>query len=355
MRTRTRRQGPATSGGRRALVAGVACAAAVSALAVAPAQAAHATQAKQAAQAAQAAQAPQAPRSARATVRAKVVGTVWGDKAADAASRDTSGAYDPRKDAGSLYSLVRGIHADAVWATKDAKGKAVTGQGVTVAVVDSGVRGVPGLDAPGKLVQGPDLSLESNNDALSRLDTFGHGTHLAGIIGARDRSVAVDARTGGVRADPKKVLGVAPGAGLLGLKLATTDGSTDVSQVIAALDWVAAHRHDRGMDVRVINLSFGTTAVQPYQVDPLAAAAEHAWRKGIVVVVSGGNQGASAGSLTNPAIDPYVIAVGAADPQGRTSWATPKVADFSSRGTAARHVDLLAPGRSVVSLRTSGS
>jgi serine protease AprX len=109
------------------------------------------------------------------------------------------------------------------------------------------------------------------------------------------------------------------------------------------------------MDVRVINLSFGTTAVQPYQIDPLAAAAEHAWRKGIVVVVSGGNQGTTAGSLTNPAIDPYVIAVGAADPQRRTSWATPTVADFSSRGTKARHVDLLAPGRSVVSLRTPGS
>jgi serine protease AprX len=88
----------------------------------------------------------------------------------------------------------------------------------------------------------------------------------------------------------------------------------------------------------------------------LAAAAENAWRHGLVVVVSGGNEGADAGGLTNPAIDPYVIAVGASDPHGdRQGWRTPVVADFSSRGTAARHVDLLAPGRSIVGLRDPGS
>ena len=68
-----------------------------------------------------------------------------------------------------------------------------------------------------------------------------------------------------------------------------------------------------GTRVRVINLSYGTDSVQAYQNDPLAAAAENAWKHGLVVVTSAGNSGGDTGRLTNPAIDPYVLAVGAAD------------------------------------------
>ncbi len=286
----------------------------------------------------------------------KTQGTTWGDSQADAAGKDAKGNNVASLDPGSLFTLSYAVRARDVWNMKDASGRAVTGKGVTVALVDSGVEAVPGLDAPGKVVRGPDLSLESNSDALAGHDTFGHGTHLAGIIAARD-TVPVDSKTGAPKTDDmSKQLGVAPDAQLLALKLATTDGSTDVSQVIAALDWVAQHRTDNGMNVRVVNLSFGTGSIQPYQVDPLAAAAEHAWKRGLVVVVSGGNGGALAGSLTDPAIDPYVIAVGASDPRGTaTGWISPSVADFSSVGTAARHVDLVAPGRSVASLRDPGS
>jgi serine protease AprX len=285
-----------------------------------------------------------------------VHGTIWGDKSVDKASLDAYGKNDAKKDPGSLYTITTAIGARALWQTKDSLGQPITGQGVTVAVVDSGVAAVPGLDALGKIVRGPDLSLEANSTQALSFDTFGHGTHLASIIGARD-AAAVDPTTGALNvADPTAQLGVAPGARLLALKLAATDGSTDVSQVIAALDWVTQHRNDNGMRVRVVNLSFGTQALQSYQVDPLAAAAENAWRHGLVVVVSGGNEGASAGGLTNPAIDPYVIAVGASDPQGKVNgWKKPVVADFSSQGTAVRHVDLLAPGRSIVGLRDPGS
>ena len=150
---------------------------------------------------------------------------------------------------------------------------------------------------------------------------------------------------------------MAPDAELLSLKLATTDGSADVSQVIAALNWITEHQTNAdGSPVRVVNLSFGTDSVQPYQLDPLAAAAENAWRHGLVVVVAGGNEGADAGQLTDPAIDPYVLAVGASDSQNTVAgWKSPAVAPFSSAGSAQRHVDLLAPGTSVVSLRAPGS
>ena len=280
----------------------------------------------------------------------------WGSALADKVSKDATGLYQPQQDPGSLFTVTTAIGARAVWGQKDAAGRAITGQGVTVALLDSGVSPVAGLTGAGKVVAGPDLSLEAGNPAVGGLDTFGHGTHLAGIIAADD-AVAFDPKTGAPLATtPASELGVAPGAGLLAVKLATATGTTDVSEVIAGLDWVSEHAHDNGMNVRVVNLSFGTDSLQPYQVDPLAAAAENAWHHGIVVVVSGGNEGPTAGRLTDPAIDPYVIAVGASDPNlAVNGWKSPTVASFSSSGTAARHVDLLAPGTSITSLRDPGS
>jgi serine protease AprX len=261
-------------------------------------------------------------------------------------------ASDPA-GAGSLAGVTGAIGARSVWGQIDEAGRAITGQGVTVAVLDSGVEAVPGLDSPGKILRGPDLSMHATRRDAPSFDTFGHGTYLAGIIAAKD-PVQLDPQTGAPDpADDTAELGIAPDARILALKLAPTDGTTDVSQVIAALDWVTQHRADN--NVRVVNLSFGTAALAPYQVDPLVAAAERAWDSGLVVVTSGGNDGRGAGSLTSPAIDPRLIAVGASD---TTRWATGRslsVAEFSSRGTPDRHVDLVAPGRSIVGLRAPGS
>jgi len=105
----------------------------------------------------------------------------------------------------------------------------------------------------------------------------------------------------------------------------------------------------------VLNLSFGTNSVQDARLDPLSYAAEIAWTKGIVVVVSGGNDGRDQPRLTNPAINPFVIAVGAADLNGTTTFDDDTVPAFSSRGDASRRVDLVAPGASIVSLRSPGS
>jgi serine protease AprX len=294
--------------------------------------------------------------SARSPLSGAWTAAKWGDPATDAKAKDKQGKNAPSQDAGSLATVTTAIGARDVWKSKDSAGRAVTGQGVTVALLDSGVDGaVTGLNGPGKLLSGPDLSLEANSTDLRNRETFGHGTHLAGIIAARD-AVPVDKTGQPAPTDAGVQLGVAPDARLLTLKLATTDGSTDVSQVIAALDWVVQHRDDNGMRVRVINLAYGTLSPQPYQQDPLAAAAENAWKHGIVVVTSGGNDGPDAGGMPDPALDPYLLAVGASDPHTVVSgWANPTVAWFSSRGTSTRHVDLVAPGTSIASLRAPGS
>jgi serine protease AprX len=215
-----------------------------------------------------------------------------------------------------------------------------TGAGVDVAVIDTGMVPVPALVGSGKVVQGPDFSDEAGNPRLAHLDTYGHGTHIAGIIGGDDPQ-------SGFR-------GIAPGARLINLKAAGSDGSTKLRSVVAAVGWAIAHRNDHGLNIRVLNLSFGTPPSR-YQKDLLAYALEQAWQAGIVVVTSAGNDGSKDRGLTSPAYDPFVLAVGADDLAGTADVGDDLVPDWSSRGDGVRNPDLVAPGRSIVSLRDTNS
>jgi serine protease AprX len=252
--------------------------------------------------------------------------------------------YDPTIDSGSMYRASRTIGAGALWL------QGITGEGVDVALIDSGVVPVNGLTSPGKIVNGPDLSFESQSSALRYHDTFGHGTHMAGIIAGRDDAVVHDSDL----KNPDNFAGIAPGARIVNVKVADALGAADVSQVIAAIDWVVQHRHDNGLNIRVLNLSFGTDGGQDYLLDPLVHAADVAWNAGIVVVVAAGNRG-DAGRLDNPGRDPRLIAVGADDARGTTTARDDTVPEWSSSGDGVRNPDLIAPGRSIVSLRDTGS
>ena len=253
-------------------------------------------------------------------------------------------AYDPAADAYSMQNITAGDGVQDWW------NAGYTGKGVGVAVIDTGVAPVQGLNSPGKVVNGPDLSLESQSPGLQYLDTNGHGTFMAGLIAGND------GQSGGYR-------GVAPDAHIVSLKVGVADGGTDVSQVIAAIDWVVQHRNDNGMNIRVINLSYGTNSTQPYGVDPLAYAVEQAWKAGIVVVAAAGNSGyqtgASAQGLADPAYDPQIIAVGGADTNGSATPWDDQVASYSagaaSCSSACRAPDLIAPGSHMQGLRVPGS
>ena len=256
---------------------------------------------------------------------------------------DPTLGFDPTNDMGGLPAITTMIGARASWAA------GYTGKGVDVALIDSGVSPVPGLTS-GNVVNGPDLSFDSQNPSLTDLDGYGHGTHMASIIVGRDKPGSASSYVTG-----SGFAGVAPDARLISLKVGAADGSADVSQVIAAINWVTQHATDRGFNIRVLNLSFGTDSIQAYKIDPLAYAAEMAWRKGIVVVAAGGNDGTSTTSLSDPASDPYLLAVGADDPNGTLDPSDDTVPDFASRGTGSRHVDLVAPGVHVLGLRDPNS
>jgi serine protease AprX len=255
---------------------------------------------------------------------------------------DNTGEQNP------MWKVTTTTGAQTVWARNDSAGRKITGKGIGVAVIDSGIAPVTGLNSTGKVVNGPDLSFESQAANLRHLDTYGHGTHLAGIIAGQDP-------TQSGQPTASTFTGMAPDATLLNVKAASADGATDVSQVIAAIDWVVAHRDDPGLNIRVINLAFGTDSLQDPRLDPLSHAVEAAWRKGIVVVVAVGNDGPTATRVTMPAANPYVIAVGASDGLNTPNKADDVVASFSTKGNLFRHADLLAPGRSIVSLRSPGS
>src|SRR4051794_40015356 len=275
--------------------------------------------------------------AATSALAAVVLGT-----GAGIARADTNPAlgYDPVTDKGSLHNLENAIGAQDLYAA------GFTGKGVGVALIDTGVAAVRGLTS-GNVVNGPDLSFDSQDPATAHVDGFGHGTHLASIIAGRDT-----AGTPGSFLDPSNWHGVAPDATLVNVKVGASDGAVDVSQVIAGIDWVVQHAGDN--HTRVINLSYGTDSVQSSMVDPLAFAVENAWKHGIVVVAAGGNDGDASKTLANPASDPHVIAVGAMDDAGTASTADDSVPSWSTHGTADRHVDVVAPGVSVLGLRVPG-
>ena len=248
------------------------------------------------------------------------------------------------EDASALHGVPQGQYSGSMeWITNQ-----VTGAnrfwsagyhrcGIDIALIDTGVVPVDGLTWPGKVINGPDLSFESQADNLRYLDTYGHGTHLAGIIAGRD-----DAVTSSPGWPP------APGSST---SRSPTPGRRRRHPGHRRHRLGVQHRNDNGMNIRVITLAYGTDATQPYQIDPLADAVERAWNAGIVVVVAAGNDG-NAAPLRNPAIDPFVIAVGAAE---NAASQISGVASFSNCGTSERFVDLVAPGRSILSLRSPGS
>ncbi len=248
---------------------------------------------------------------------------------------DSSASRDP----GSLESIARVTRARKLW------GKGITGRGVDVALIDTGVAAVAG--APTTVI-GVDLSNDAAMANVRNQDGYGHGTHMAGIIAGRDAAVTKPRDAKGA------FIGIAPGARIVSVKVGSMDGTVHTSQVVAALDWVTQNRNQNGMNIRVVNLSYGSPATSDWRKDPLAWAAEVAWRRGVMVVAAAGNDGPGH-ELGSPAYSPQVLAVGASEVEaGRNGRGDYVVSPFTSTGTR-RRPDLFVPGAHVASLRVKGS
>jgi serine protease AprX len=228
--------------------------------------------------------------------------------------------------------------------TTDGGGSRSRVPGMSVAVIDSGVAPVP--DIAGSIVGFKDFV----NEQTAAYDDFGHGTHVAGIIAGNGASSS-DATAF------RTYNGIAPGVGIVGVKVLAADGTGNISNVIAALDWCIANR--AAYNIRVINLSLGGGVFESYQTDPLCLAAERAVAAGIVVVTSAGNWGGVYGGVGSPANDPQVITVGASNTRGTVGRNDDVITTYSGRGPSrfdlAFKPDVIAPGNRIVSLRAPGS
>jgi serine protease AprX len=215
----------------------------------------------------------------------------------------------------------------------------VTGAGVRVAVLDTGITNL--ADFAGRLVDGVDLSGEQNPFH----DSYGHGTFVAGLIAGDGAS------------SNGQYVGEAPGADLISVKVAGSSGQTDLATVILGVGWVVDHQASD--HIGVLNMSLGATPITSTVLNPLDMAVEAAWHRGIAVVTSAGNAGPFNGTILSPGDDPLVITVGALDDLGTASAVDDTMGAFSSVGPTNPDgffkPDLVASGRSVVSLRAPGS
>jgi serine protease AprX len=240
-------------------------------------------------------------------------------------------------------SILGGAYAQSIRATNLWNGTPrLQGQGVTVAVIDSGI--APHFDSKNGLLTDRVLArVNFVSGATSVDDTNGHGSHIAGTIAGNG------AKSGGA------YVGIAPNANLVDVRVTDDQGRGSMSDVVAGIQWVYENRHT--YNIRVANLSLNSTVAESYHTSPLNAALEILWFNGVTVVVSAGNNGSTAGGvLYPPANDPFVITVGAADDRGTTWISDDLMPSFSAYGTTVdgfAKPDLVAPGRNIVSLLAS--
>jgi serine protease AprX len=235
-----------------------------------------------------------------------------------------------------LTTYPQDVAAPAVW--NGVAGSAATGLGVTVAVIDTG------LDLTNPDFHGNVSAVSVNASATGTNDGYGHGTHVAGIIAAKNPN--------------GQYIGVAPNAHVIGVKIADNSGNAYESDLLRGLGWVYLNKDTQ--HIRVLNLSVGTSVPGSYAYSPTDAAVEHLWQAGVTVVVAAGNLGNAPDAVSYaPANDPYVITVGCLDDnQTGNTGADDSLCPISSRGVTEdgfSKPDVVAPGRKVVSALASGN
>ena len=254
----------------------------------------------------------------------------------------SSGSCKECIDTGSLLSVYpQAIGATQLWNQSNY----LQGQGIGVAIVDSGIafHGDLGVNANGKGNSRIIVSQKFNSNANSATDQYGHGTHIAGIIGGNG------AQSKGMQ------IGIAPKVNLISVKVSDDKGMGSTADVIAGLQWILENKDT--YNIRVVNLSINSAVQESYHVSPLNAAVEILWFNGIVVVVSAGNNGiGDNGILYPPANDPFVITVGAVDDKGTVDRADDVLASYSAYGITQEGLakpEIVAPGSNIISLMAS--
>ncbi|MGO5164550.1 MULTISPECIES: S8 family peptidase [unclassified Candidatus Paralachnospira] len=217
--------------------------------------------------------------------------------------------------------------------TEAARNRNLTGRGVGIAVLDTGV--YPHPDFAGRLCCFQDMV----GGRKQPYDDNSHGTHVMGVLGGSGK------RSGG------RYEGVAPGASLIGIKVLDREGNGSVTDLLRGLSWIRKQKKRYG--IRIVNISVGSVPRrETAETSALVRGVEAAWADGLVVIVAAGNEGPEARSVTTPGISRKVITVGCSDDQQSVRVGGISMVDYSGRGPTVSCIckpDVVAPGAAVVS------
>lgn len=221
------------------------------------------------------------------------------------------------------------------------KAPILTGKGVNVAIIDTGVHPHPDLTEPkNRIISFYDLV----NGKIDPYDDNGHGTHVAGCI----------ASNGFLSNGTYQ--GCAPEVNIIAIKAMDALGRGTISTIIEGVQWVIANKDK--YNIKILSLSIGSLPLISYKTDPLCLILEEAWNNGIVVLVAAGNEGPKSSTISSPGIHPVLITVDASDDKNTSDISDDTVASFSSRGPTLEGLDkpdFVAPGTNIVSLISPGS
>lgn len=255
--------------------------------------------------------------------------------------------------------------ADAVRTQTNATGGTYTldGSGIGIAVIDSGMfsghKSFSNAAGATRIKLNKDFTGENRTD-----DPFGHGTHVA--------AGAAGYRVTGTNSNLYE--GIAWNANLINLRVLNSQGTGTTSALLGALNWVLTNR--TAYNIRVVNISLGTPAINSYKVDPICLAVRSLVNAGVVVVAAAGNDGKSAsgqkqyGTIHSPGNEPSALTVGASNSFGTDMRADDIVTTYSSRGPTRSYTtdtygvkhydnivkpDLVAPGNKLVFAESDGN
>lgn len=220
--------------------------------------------------------------------------------------------------------------------------KGITGKGVTVAVLDSGLwesNEEIALNTRGKQRVVARYDAIRNAEVTEAFDESGHGTHMTSVIA---RSGAVNHQ----HTEATSYRGIAPDANIVAIKAFGGNGEAGFLDIVRGIQWIVNKKDE--FNISVLNLSFAATPRWPYWDDPVNQAVMRAWQAGLFIVAAAGNEGPEPMTIGSPGNLPYVLTVGAMTDSWTASDASDDyIPDFSSRGpTPMGHIkpDIVAPG-----------